>query len=143
MNALALFRAVSCQTRIRVGLSVAAIAYSTAGAVAQTIAIDRRPVDVSPWASPMVWFSLVGLVLSIAGILIGVGALIQTVKGMREQLDAERTAREQALATERLAREAFERDARESFARKDVLEATLEAMRGDLAALRRQARQGA
>lgn len=141
MNAIGVFRAVSCQTRIRVGLSVAAVAYSTVGAVAQTIALDRRPADVSPWDSPMVWFSLVGLVLSIAGILIGVGALIQTVKGMREQLDAERIAREQALAAERVAREAFELDARESFARKDVLAATLAAMQSDLTALR-QAQTG-
>lgn len=141
MNPIAVFRAVSCQTRIRVGLSVAAVAYSTVGAVAQTIALDRRPVDVSPWDSPMVWFSLIGLVLSIAGILIGVGALIQTVKGMREQLDTERAAREHAIAAERVAREAFELDARESFVRKDVLEVTLEAIHSDLTALRR-ARQG-
>lgn len=130
MKALDVLRAVSCRTRLRIGLSIAAVAYSTVGAVAQSIALDRRPADVSPWESPTVWFSLVGLLLSFAGVLIGVGSLIQTVKGMREALDDERTARE-----------AFERDARESFARKDVLAATLEAIQNELAALRAE-RQG-
>lgn len=130
MNLIRLYRAMTCNARVRVALSSTAVLYSTVGAVAQSIALDRRPADVSPWESPMVWFSLVGLLLSFAGVLIGVGSLIQTVKGMREALDDERTARE-----------AFERDARESFARKDVLAATLEAIQNELAALRAE-RQG-
>ena len=135
MNAIGVFRAVSCQTRIRVGLSVAAVAYSTVGAVAQTMALDRRPSDVSPWDSPTVWFSLVGLVLSIAGILIGVGAFVQTVKQQNLAIESERLARQAAIDTERNARQAFEASAVASFARKDVVEVQLEAIHGELAAV--------
>lgn len=126
MSPIRLYRVMTCHTKIRVGLSVAAVAYSTVGAVAQGLALDRAPA-ISPWESPMLWISLAGLLLSLAGVLIGIGALVQTVKAMREQLEHESAARE-----------AFEKHAADAFARKDVLAVVLEAIRNDLAALRQE-----
>lgn len=121
---------MTCNTRLRIWLSVAAVAYSTVGAVAQAIAPEMH-APASQWQSPAV----VGLVLSCAGILIGVGAFVQTVKQQNLAIESERLARQAAIDTERNARQAFEASAVASFARKDVVEVQLEAIHGELAAV--------
>lgn len=119
MTPLGLYRAMSCNTRLRIWLSVAAVAYSTVGAVAQ-VAAPGPSTAASPWQSP----AAVGLVLSAAGVLIGVGAFVQTVK----QQNA-------AIAAEQLKREQFEIAATANFARKDVVAVELAGMRAELRAV--------
>lgn len=118
------YRAMECRTRIRIWLSIGAVAYSTVGALAQVTAVDRAPA-ASPWDSPTVLFAAAGFVLSCAGVLIGVGAFVQTVKQQNDAIAKERAEREKAIEVERIARQALESSASDQFARKDVLAAQL------------------
>lgn len=116
MTVLAAYRSVSCRMRWSFWLSVLAIAYSTAGALAASA--DAAERGSSMWEEPSV-------LLSLAGILLGVGAFVRTVQGLTEQITAERTAREK-----------FEVRAAHEFARKDLLAVEFSAIRRELERLR-------
>lgn len=124
MSPIRMYRAMTCNTRVRVALSSTAVLFSTVGAAAQALTIERQPA--SAWDSPLVWFSAGGFLLSAAGILIGAGSLIQTVKAFSKQLGEEQKSRED-----------FEHEAREQFARKDVLAVQFAAISNELALLRK------
>lgn len=127
MNPLDLYRSVPCQMRWRFWLSVVAVTYSTAAVVVQ--ASDGTTPMAAGWDSPAV-------VLALVSILVSVGAFIQTVKSAVDAVASEKRTREEAMAAERMTREAFEHQAHEQFARRDVIAAELTSIRNEIALLR-------
>ena len=77
MSPIRMYRAMTCNTRVRVALSLDGGLVFNRRRGRAGLTIERQPA--SAW-DLLVWFSAGGFLLSAAGILIGAGSLIQTVK---------------------------------------------------------------